>query len=364
MDTVRMDAGRIEPVSTTRWPAEWEPKDALLLTWPENRETWPGERLKRVEAVYVELLRTMASRQRVLCLVSSAVVGEYADRLVRQSIDLGTSLDLEWIVMPTNDLWVRDYGPIGVLEGDQPVWLDWTYNAWGGKYPPFDLDHAIPKTLAGSLDVTVQSYETVLEGGAIEGNGDGLLLTTKAVLQSPARNPGVSQHRLDQILQEAFGVSHVCWFDAGLKGDDTDGHVDDFARFVRKDVVLMAQDTPGGPNEQVLRENKETLTRFGQDLRAQQGFDLNIIDLPMPRCEIEGTTVDGSSIVPASYANFVFGDNTVYLPLYDPKTDREAIAIFQDILPELEIVGIQCHDLVWGQGSIHCVTQNLIGLSE
>ena len=350
--------------SVPRWPAEWEAKDAMLLTWPENRETWPGERLQRVEGVYVELLRAMASRQRVLCLVSSAVVGEVADRLVRQSLEPGTSLDLEWVVMPTNDLWVRDYGPIGVWQGDQPVWLDWAYNAWGGKYPPFELDNAIPTSLAGLYGARVTSYETVLEGGAIDGNGSGILLTTKAVLQNPTRNPGLSQQRLEKILQEAFGVSHICWFDAGLMGDDTDGHVDDFARFVRKDVVLMAQDVPNGPNEAVLRANKETLTRFGQELRAQDGFELHIIDLPMPCCEIEGTTVDGSSIVPASYANFVFGDNTVYLPLYDSKTDREAMAIFQELLPEMDIVGIPCHDLVWGQGSIHCVTQNLIGLSE
>jgi agmatine deiminase len=131
-----------------RWPAEWEPKDALILTWPENRETWPGERLKRTEDVYVELLIAMASRERVICLVSSQSMREYAEQKVHQSRAPGQTLTLEWLVLPSNDLWIRDYGPIGVWKENEPVWLNWTYNAWGGKYPPFDLDNAIPEALA------------------------------------------------------------------------------------------------------------------------------------------------------------------------------------------------------------------------
>ena len=345
-----------------RWPAEWEPKDALILTWPENRETWPGERLIRTEDVYVELLIAMASRERVICLVSTQSMREYAEQKVYQSQSQGQKLLLEWLVLPSNDLWIRDYGPIGVWKGNEPVWLNWTYNAWGGKYPPFDLDNSIAEALAKHYQVKTQSLATVLEGGAIDGNGHGVLLTTKAVLQSPTRNPGLSQETLDEILADTLGCRHVCWFDEGLRGDDTDGHVDDFARFVRKDTILIAQDIPGGPNEAVLAANKKTLQAFIERVKEKEGYEIKIHELPMPECEIEGTTVDGSSVVPASYANFVFGVKTVYVPLYDPKTDDQAISCFKDVLPDYEIVGIPCNDLVWGQGSIHCVTQNLIGL--
>lgn len=349
-----------------RWPAEWEPKDALILTWPENRETWPGERLIRTEDVYVELLIAMASRERVICLVSTQSMREYAEQKVYQSQSQGQKLTqkltLEWLVLPSNDLWIRDYGPIGVWKGNEPVWLNWTYNAWGGKYPPFDLDNSIAEALAKHYQVKTQSLATVLEGGAIDGNGHGVLLTTKAVLQSPTRNPGLSQETLDEILADTLGCRHVCWFDEGLRGDDTDGHVDDFARFVRKDTILIAQDIPGGPNEAVLAANKKTLQAFIERVKEKEGYEIKIHELPMPECEIEGTTVDGSSVVPASYANFVFGVKTVYVPLYDPKTDDQAISCFKDVLPDYEIVGIPCNDLVWGQGSIHCVTQNLIGL--
>ncbi len=387
-----------------------------LLTWPDNRETWPGIRLNRVEHVYADILEALTPHENVLLLVANEDAQQAAASMIQnRNVDWNR---VRLVRMPTNDVWIRDYGPItllreqlsgqevdqnmlestdsGQLDVPQSDWqvgqktghqtahqghrypekqtrsarenkvrdmvmCDWGYNAWGGKYPPFEDDDAIPGKLAELLDYPLVSPGMILEGGSIEVNGAGFLLTTESVLLNPNRNPEMSRFQIEKNLRKYLGVDKVLWLKRGLRGDDTDGHIDDLARFVGpQTIVTSVSEDPSDPNYEVLKENREILA----NATDCKGVPFEVIELPMPSTRIDGTTVDGSEYVPASYANFYIANECVLVPLYDDRYDDQVLKLFRKLFPKRTIKGIPCKDLVWGQGSIHCITQQVPKLRD
>jgi agmatine deiminase len=254
---------------------------------------------------------------------------------------------------PTNDAWCRDHGPIFLqrcnADGCDEAIIDWGFNAWGGKYPPFDLDDVIPSRIGDELDLPVFHPGMVLEGGSIDVNGSGTLLTTESCLLNPNRNPSLTRSQIEQNLQAYLGVSNILWLGDGISGDDTDGHVDDLTRFVdRRTVVTVVEKNVSDVNYEPLQENLERL----RSMTDQDGQPLRIVPLPMP----QPIWHEGQRL-PASYANFYIANDLVLLPTYDPSRDEEARTTLQTLFPSREVIGIDCRDLVWGLGAFHCVTQ-------
>lgn len=333
-------------------PAEWEHHAATLMAWPQNRETWPDVRLERVERVYVEIISALTKFEKLFLIADSSIQPHISKLLSEPTFSQITFLD--W---PNNDVWARDFGPIVVKDSgnsDSFTYLNWGYNAWGGKYPPFDSDDNVPSLLGGLLGKKIITPPIILEGGSIDVNGNGLLLTTESVLLNKNRNPNYSKTQIEDILRRYLGVEHILWLGDGLVGDDTDGHIDDITRFVNQKTIFTAvAQSKSDPNYATLKTNAATLERYSRD------FDLEIVEIPLPKTKIEGTTVDGSEYVPASYLNFYIINNAVLVPIYDKKFDDAVLQKFADYFPNRQIVGIPCGDLVWGQGSIHCITQQL-----
>jgi len=342
-------------------PAEWHPHAGTQLHWPTNRETWPGERLERVERVYLDIIEALHKYEPIHLFIPDAAFQKKIESfLSTRSIDLKR---ITFHRQPINDVWARDCGPIFVRrehEGhDEFAITDWEYNAWGGKYPPYEDDNRLPQYFAGKYDIPRFEAGMVLEGGSIEVNGEGVLLTTESVLLNKNRNPGLSKRQIIQRLKDYLGVKKIIWLKRGLAGDDTDGHIDDLARFLNAGTILaMTGDDPSDINYRVLHENLEILRQAWD----RKGNRFSIETLPLPRTKIEGTTVDGSEYVPASYANFYVANGVVLVPIYDSPHDEEALSLLRDYFPDRDVVGIPCADLVWGQGSIHCITQQLYGI--
>jgi agmatine deiminase len=254
---------------------------------------------------------------------------------------------------PTNDAWCRDHGPIFIqrrIDGEiEQAIVDWGYNAWGGKYPPFDLDDVIPTRIGKELGIPVFSPGIVMEGGSLDVNGRGTLLTTEACLLNPNRNPQLTRQQIEDGLRNYLGVQKILWLGDGIAGDDTDGHVDDLTRFVDPvTVVTVVEDDPADENYEPLQANLERL----RTMTDQDGQPLRVVTLPMPRPLYH----DGQRL-PASYANFYIANGIVLLPTYDPDRDQPAQATLQSLFPDRRIIGIDCTDLVWGLGAFHCVSQ-------
>jgi len=346
-----------------RMPAEWEHHSATLLSWPHNRATWPGHRLEAVERVYLSILRELTRSDHVilLCGTKESSLYHHVQGIVDKS-NLDRSR-LTLLPLETNDVWARDYGPIVVYsqnsEPKKPLYLNWRFNSWGGKYPPYDADDCVPNLLADQFSISLKSIEFVLEGGSIEVNGAGTLLTTESVLLNPNRNPSFTKTDIEEILKIELGLQQVIWLHSGLEGDDTDGHIDDLARFIDpKTIVCCVSEDSKDPNYETLQQNLSRL----KEAKDVDGSSFRIIPLPMPDTRTNEQTVDGSDRVPASYANFYMANGRILLPLYDAATDEQALSIFRENAAGFDIVGIPCRDLVWGQGSIHCITQQLYGL--
>lgn len=334
-----------------RMPAEWEPHLATWLSWPHNLETWPDE-LDRVERVMVRAVAALARHEAVHVNVNDAA----HERHVRALFDAeGVRGDVHLHRVPTNDAWVRDHGAIFVVRDvdgrRERAATDWGYNAWGGKYPPFDLDNEVPAAMARILDVPRFDGGMILEGGSIDVNGAGQLLTTEACLLNPNRNPHLSRAEIEARLRAFLGVRNIFWLGDGIVGDDTDGHVDDVTRFVATDTILTAVDLdPGSPNHAPLAENLERL----HALRRPDGRPFHIVELPMPAVfEAKGAPM------PASYANFYIGNGVVLLPVYEDPNDEAARAVLQQCFPDREVVPLPCRDVIWGLGAFHCMTQQV-----
>lgn len=347
---MQLDTARFSPGSPAargfRMPAEWEPHDATWITWPHFEGTWPGK-LDAVVPVYVEIVRALAPGE----AVHVNVLDEAAEAVVRELLRLeGITENVHLHRIPTDNEWVRDYGAIFVVndaDGRRArIATDWGFNNWGEKYPDFELDNLVPGRMAEIVGTPVEAHDFILEGGSIEVNGAGLLLTTEACLLNPNRNPGATKEEIEGRLRDTFGVHEVLWLGDGIEGDDTDGHIDDLTRFVGPDtVVTVVEDNPEDVNYAPLREN---LAR----LRAFDRFE--IVTLPMP-----APVVWEGERLPASYANFYVGNRVVLLPAFDDPADAEAQATMQRLFPNRTVVPIDCRDLVWGLGAFHCLTQQV-----
>jgi agmatine deiminase len=323
-------------------PAEWEPHEATWIAWPHNRSDWPG-RFAPIPWVYGEIVRKLSRVEKVRILVPNRAAQNQTERVLRK---VGAVLEaVEFVVQPTNRSWTRDYGPLFLKNRSGQLGLTWwRFNAWA-KYDDFEYDARVPDAIALRLNLPVWQLDMVLEGGSIDVNGAGLLLTTEECLLSPvqARNPGMSRKEIERMLSDNLGVKRVIWLRNGIAGDDTHGHVDDIARFVTPDTVVAAWESdPSDANHAALRENARILRSAG----------LRVVRLPMPRpLEFAGRRL------PASYANFYIANQLVLVPTFNDPHDREALGILARLFPDREVVGINCTDLIWGLGALHCMTQ-------
>jgi agmatine deiminase len=330
-----------------RMPAEWHPHAATWLTWPKDPITWP-DRVPEVQEIFLQFIDALTPHERVCLLVDSEDVAEDVRRRGQ-----GRPLEpanLQLIVLETVDSWIRDYGPNFLLgpEGDL-AFNHWGFNAWGGKYESLMRDASVPARLDVLKDVEKFEPGIVLEGGSIDVNGAGTVLTTEQCLLNPNRNPGTSRGDLERYLREYLGVQQVLWLGDGIEGDDTDGHVDDITRFVGTDtIVTVVEEDPMDPNHGPLLDNVVRL----RAARQPDGDPWRIVELPMP-----GYVMAAGDRLPASYANFYIANRVVLAPMYRHANDGVATAILQELFPAHRIVPIPCEALVWGMGSIHCVTQ-------
>ena len=330
-----------------RWPAEWERQAAIWLSWPHNRETWPGN-FRPIPAKFAEIAAAISRREKVRINLARAGWPRARALLERAGADTAR---VEFFDHATNDAWCRDHGPIFVRRRTGEVAVtDWKYNAWGGKYPPYDRDNRIPARIARALGKRRFAGGMVLEGGSIDGNGEGLLLTTEACLLNPNRNPRLTRAQIECRLRDFLGIRAVLWLGDGILGDDTDGHVDDLARFFRADgIVTAVEGNPRDGNHRALRENLERL----RALRTPAGRKFTIAELPMP-----APSYFRGRRLPASYANFLIINGAVLLPTFrQPRRDRAAAEVLAACFPGREIVPIDCLDLVWGLGTLHCISQ-------
>jgi len=335
-----------------RMPAEWEPHVATWLTWPRREGiSFPGK-YDPVPNVYAALIGALAGREEVHINVWDEAAGQEV-RALLTSID--TPLDhVTFHPFPAYEPWCRDHGPIFVVGEGAPgrhprAVVDWGYNAWGGKYPPFDLDDAVPQHVARWRKLPLFAPAMILEGGSIEVNGQGTLLTTGSCLLNPNRNPDLSQAAIEAFLRDYLGVCHFLWLSEGIEGDDTDGHIDNLARFVGPNTLAAPlEENPVDPNHEPLRRNWSEL----EAMRDPLGQPYRLVPLPMPgRIEHEGQRL------PASYMNFYIANGVVLLPTYRHASDEVARRALQDAFPDREVLGIDAVDLIWGLGSFHCITQ-------
>ena len=326
-----------------RMPAEWEPQQAVWLAWPHNQLTWPGGMLAEVERSYIEIIRALCTGQKIKLLVKD-LDSETTIRgmLGREGVALN---QIVFLRIPTEDSWIRDYGPTFVTKRDsrQLAIVKWIFNAWGHKYDDLLGDDRVPYEMKRTADLPIFEPGIVLEGGSIEVNGTGAVLTTEQCLLNRNRNPRLSRAEIEEYLKEYLNVREVLWLKEGIAGDDTDGHIDDVARFVGENTVICTlEEDPSDENYKMLKENYDRL----------QGFGMNTIPLPMP-----GYVGGDNGRLPASYANFYIGNEAVAVPVFGHRNDARALDIIQRCFPTRRVVGIHATAMVHGLGTIHCCSQ-------
>jgi agmatine deiminase len=324
-------------------PAEWEPQEAIWLTWPHNQLTWPDGMLADVERTYVDIIRSLQSSQKIRLLVKDSD----SEARIRLTLDHeGIALSqIVFVPVAAEDSWIRDYGPTFVIHPGQRqlAMVKWRFNAWGDKYDDLIRDDRIPHELNKIIQLPVFEPGIVLEGGSIEVDGSGTVLTTEQCLLNKNRNPHLTREQIEDYLCEYLNVSRVLWLAEGIVGDDTDGHIDDIARFVDKATVICAfEDDPADENHEILKDNYERLVSFG----------LNVVKLPMP-----GYLGDRHARLPASYANFYIGNGAVVVPVFGHANDQRALEILQECFPRRRVVGVHATSMVHGLGTIHCCSQ-------
>lgn len=337
-------------------PAEWESHEATWIAWPHNKTDWPGK-FPPIPWVYGEIVRKIAPAERVRILVNSPAHEAQARRILKKAgVDLAR---LDFLRFPTDRGWTRDFGPLFVKKESPPPEVAiarFHFNAWA-KYPDWKKDDKIPELAARHLglrvfDPQLRGTSVILEGGSIDVNGRGTLITTEECLLDPdvqARNPGLSREDVEGVVRDYLGATTVLWLGKGIAGDDTHGHVDDVCRFVGpKRVVLCREPSPRDPNHRPLAENRERL----QGARVEDGSNLEVIDLPMP-----APLFFGDQRLPASYANFYVANAAVLVPTFNDPNDRVALGILAELFRDRPVVGIHAVDLVWGLGTLHCLTQ-------
>jgi agmatine deiminase len=330
------------------FPAEFAPHTATWLSWPHKEASWPGK-IDTIFPVYAQFIKLVAEGEKVNINVADEKLKQFAvSHLEKAGADLK---NIQFFFHPTNDAWCRDHGPAFLINPTErkKMIVDWGYNAWGGKYPPFDLDDVIPTLIAKNYNIPVAHPGIVMEGGSVEFNGKGTLLTTRACLLNPNRNPHLNQSQIEEYLINYYGVNHILWLGDGIIGDDTDGHIDDLTRFVDEDtVVTIVEENKVDENYEILQDNLKEL----KTLRLENGKPLNIVELPMP-----APVVYEDQRLPASYANFYIANKYVVVPTFRDKNDNKALDVLQSCFSDRKVVGLDSTDIIWGLGSFHCLSQ-------
>jgi agmatine deiminase len=346
---MRNNQGDTPKAANYYFPAEWEKHAATWLSWPHKEESWPGK-LASIFPVYAQFIKHLTMGEQVCINVNNEKMQLEATRhLTSQGVDLAK---VTFYIHPTNDAWCRDHGPAFLIHKSatqKKVIVDWGYNAWGNKYPPYDLDDVIPTLIGKALNLPVYHPGIVMEGGSVDFNGKGTVLTTTACLLNQNRNPQLSKAEIEKYLINYYGIENILWLSEGIEGDDTDGHIDDITRFVNEDTVLTAiESNKSDANFEPLKKNCSDL----QKMRLENGKQLNIIELPMPAPVI----FEGQRL-PASYANFYIANAAVVVPTFKDKNDDHALEIIQKCFPDRPVVGLDSSDIIWGLGSFHCLSQ-------
>ena len=331
------------------FPAEFAPHASTWLSWPHKEASWPGK-IETIFPSYVAFIKSLARFEKVNINVADATMHEMATALL---VAAGVNIDkIHFHFHPTNDAWCRDHGPAFLLNKKDPskrAIVDWDYNAWGNKYPPFDLDDVIPTKVAEKLGLPVFYPKIIMEGGSVDFNGAGTVITSTACLLNENRNPDLNQEQIEQFLMDYYGQDQVLWVDEGIVGDDTDGHIDDTVRFVNGDTVItVIEENKDDENYALLQHNLQQL----KSMRLLNGKQLNIVEIPMP-----DPVIWEEQMLPASYANFYIANNQVIVPTYRSDKDQKVIDIIGQCFPDREIVGIDSTDIIWGLGSFHCLSQ-------
>ena len=331
------------------FPAEFAPHVATWLSWPHKEASWPGK-IHSIFPSYAQFIKELVKGEEVKINVVNTAMQQFATQtLEKAGVDLSR---VKFFLHPTNDAWCRDHGPAFLINPSaaQPkAIVDWGYNAWGDKYPPYDLDDVIPTLIARHYNYPVYYPGIVMEGGSVEFNGAGTVLTSTACLLNPNRNPHLTQAQIEEYLRAYYGVEQVLWVDEGIVGDDTDGHIDDTVRFVNEDTVLTVVETNrSDENYSLLQQNLKQL----KSMRLSNGKQLNIVEIPMP----EPLSYEGQRL-PCSYANFYIANQSVIVPVFNSKNDDKALQLIEECFPGRQVIGIDSTDIIWGLGSFHCLSQ-------
>ena len=331
------------------FPAEFAPHEATWLSWPHKEASWPG----KIESIYPNyslFVKYLALSEKVRINVANDVMKIFAVAHLEKA---GVNMQqVEFFMHPTNDAWCRDHGPAFLINpeaAEKKIIVDWNYNAWGNKYPPFDLDDVIPTLIGKHFNIPVYHPDIVMEGGSVEFNGKGTLLTSTACLLNKNRNPHLNQGQIENYLYNYYGVEQVLWVDEGIVGDDTDGHIDDTVRFVNEDTVItVIEENRNDGNYELLQNNLAQLKK----MRLLNGKQLTIIELPMP-----DEIIYENQRLPGSYANFYISNKHVIVPTFRCNNDDKALQIIAGCFRGREVVGIYSTDIIWGLGSFHCLSQ-------
>ena len=330
-----------------RMPAEWEPHAGTWLTWPRREGISFPDLYDRIPPILAAMVRALAEDEGVFINVWDATMEAEVRSVLTQHDALNDRVEFHH--HPAYEPWCRDHGPVFVVNASQRAVLNWGYNAWGEKYPPYDLDNAVPEHIASVRGLPCFTPYMILEGGSIEVNGQGTLITTEGCLLNPNRNPTLDRAAIEQRLYDYLGVRKILWLGEGIVGDDTDGHVDNLTRFVDAQTVVTAvEPNLQDPNHPPLQANLQRL----QAMCTQNGDPLRVIELPMPE-----PVLDQGERLPASYANFYIGNRTVLMPAFGQSRDANAQAILQQCFPSRRVLPLDSTDLIRGLGSFHCLTQ-------
>ena len=331
-----------------RMPAEWEPHEATWISWPQpDCNSFPGS-YDRVLPTFIKMVEALAESE----IVRINVSGVEQEKAVRKLLRSCPPDRVEYFHIPTDEPWCRDHGPIFVKRDKSPqlAVLNFGFNAWGYKLSPFDEDNAVPPAIAKALGLPAFNFEHfILEGGSIDTNGQGTLLTTESCLLNPNRNPTLDRTSIEKKLRDKLSVKKILWLGDGIEGDDTDGHVDDITRFIGPSTVITAvEEDEHDPNFEPLQQNLDRL----HTMRLADGEPLHVLTLPMPTRIMR----DGQRL-PASYANFYIANSIVLLPVFNEHNDSWAVSALHEAFPNRRIVPIDCRELIWGLGAFHCLTQ-------
>ena len=331
------------------FPAEFAPHAATWLSWPHKEASWPGK-IHAIYPYYVQFIKELTKSEAVKINVNDEAMKTFAlQLLIKADVDLNK---VQFFFHPTNDAWCRDHGPAFLINPaaiQKKVIVDWNYNAWGNKYPPYDLDDVIPTLIGKHFNIPVFHPGIIMEGGAVEINGKGTLMTSTACLLNPNRNPHLNQQQIEEYLCSYYGMEQILWVEEGITGDDTDGHIDDTVRFVNEDTVIaVIEENKKDENYKLLQHNLKQL----KAMRLLNGKQLNIVELPMP-----DEVIWEDQRLPASYANFYIAGKSVIVPTFRSGKDDKILQIIQQCFPGREITGIDSTEIIWGLGSFHCLSQ-------